>query len=509
MQSIYTDFPNEEEYIKFLWNFTNPTPEYTRMSGYDSFNKFEWVAVHVEDWKFMWYSSKHYYKNLPKTKWIPIINYTLYPLTLDNPMPVHTKYTLTNVAIDESAEIEPISAETYTTQQIKLYKTTEGNLLLTWLADGDRYYDKEGNEFSWDLASFGAPTSKVRSDNAIFKKIFNASTEAVKKASETNIIDNIGGFDVHFNKKDFSLAIDVKGEMVSVDADALAKIKKEMNAFEKIKTALTKSANTYRTGDRILLYWPTGTWKTYDFLASAIEMQKTGAIDEFSITTITDGFEDIDFLAHIVPTEKGITYVENKIVTLLREASNGKKVAILLDELNRGSKSFLNLILKLLDAVDGKTYTLNNFVKNEHIIIPIENVMFFGTMNLGWKYVGTNALDEALLDRFNIIQYKGYDLNVEKDIIKYFGTHASNVIKLIADVRSLSSSGELRAPISTRGVKMWAESFINSPKSTDDVLGSFKYTLMYRLVSVDDMGNPNQTEIAMLMKKFKDYGFLV
>lgn len=41
MQFIYTDFPNEEEYIKFLWNFTNPTPEYKRMSGYDSFNELE------------------------------------------------------------------------------------------------------------------------------------------------------------------------------------------------------------------------------------------------------------------------------------------------------------------------------------------------------------------------------------------------------------------------------------------------------------------------------------
>ena len=60
-----------------------------------------------------------------------------------------------------------------------------------------------------------------------------------------------------------------------------------------------------------------------------------GKIDAYDITTITEGFEDIDFLAHIVPTAKGITYVENKIVTLLREAANGKKVAILLDELNR------------------------------------------------------------------------------------------------------------------------------------------------------------------------------
>lgn len=501
---IYTDFPNEEEYKKFLWKFKD-APDYNHMQKYNSFNLQwkEWVAVFVDDWKFRWYSSKYYYKNESSVAAVPIVDYKLYQLPNNHMNP-------DTIIVDE-ATTEPFEelVQSSITKNPTVYKTTEGNYLVTWLSSGEQYFDSTWKQFSWDLSSFGAPTSKARSDSAIYKKIIGFSTEASKKASETNIIDNIGGFDVHFNKKDFSLAIDVKGDMVSVDADALAKVKKQMNAFEKIKTALTKSANSYRTGDRILLYWPTGTGKTYDFLASAIEMQKSGAIDEFSITTITDGFEDIDFLAHIVPTDKWITYVENKIVTLLREAANGKKVAILLDELNRGSKSFLNLILKLLDAVDGKTYTLNNFVKNEHIVIPIENVMFFGTMNLGGKYVGTNALDEALLDRFNIIQYKGYDLKVEKDICAYFGTYAPNVIKLIADVRSLSASGELRAPISTRGVKMWAESFINSPKSADDVLGSFKHTLMYRLVSVDDMGNPNQTEIAMLMKKFKDYGFLV
>ena len=493
---IYTDFPNEYEYKNFLWKLIG-VPDYSKMSRYDSFKRQwkEWVAVYVEDWMFIWYSSKYYYKQSLAHKWIPIVDFKLY--TLPNKQ-MHPD----TIFIDEAVE------DTKPAYKLSVYKTTEGNYLVTH-PDGNKYFDKEGNQFSWTLDNFGATVSKVRSDNAMYQKIIWVTEEVIKKASETNIIDNIGGFDVHFNKKDFSLAIDVKGEMVSVDADALAKVKKQMSAFEKIKTDLTKSANTYRTGDRILLYGPTGTWKTYDFLASAIEMEKTWAIDEFSITTITDGFEDIDFLAHIVPTEKGITYVENKIVTLLREASNGKKVAILLDELNRGSKSFLNLILKLLDAVDGKTYTLNNFVKNENIVIPIENVMFFGTMNLGGKYVGTNALDEALLDRFNIIQYKGYDLKVEKDICKYFGSYAPNVINLIADVRSLSASGELRAPISTRWVKMWAESFINSPKSSNDVLGSFKYTLMYRLVSVDDMGNPNQTEIAMLMKKFKDYGFLV
>jgi hypothetical protein len=218
--------------------------------------------------------------------------------------------------------------------------------------------------------------------------------------------------------------------------------------------------------------------------------------------------EDMDFLAHILPTWKGIEYKENKVVTLLREASNGKKVAILLDELNRGSKSFLNLILKLLDPVDGKTYTLNNFIKNESIVIPIENVLFFAAMNLGGKYTGTNALDEALLDRFNVVQYKGYNLWIEKDISKSFAPFASQAIDLTKQIRQLHKDGEIRVPISTRWVKMWAESFLTTWKTKEELFETFKNTILYRLISVDDSGNPNTEEIAIIMKKFKDLGII-
>ncbi len=55
---------------------------------------------------------------------------------------------------------------------------------------------------------------------------------------------------------------------------------------------------------------------------------------------------------------------------------------------------------------------------------------------------------------------------------------------------------------------MWAESFLNSTKSKADVLTSFQYVLINRLISVDDFGNPNQEEIAIIMKKFKDLGLM-
>lgn len=235
-------------------------------------------------------------------------------------------------------------------------------------------------------------------------------------------------------------------------------------------------------------------------------MLSTGEIDKTYICTITEGFEDLDFLAHIVPTPTGISYSENEIVTLLREASTGTRVAILLDELNRGSKSFLNLILKLLDAVDGEYYILNNFVKNEIIKIPIKNVLFIATMNLGGKYVGTNALDEALLDRFNIVLEKGYNTQVEKEIIKNFGKFADNVTEIVENIRSAHKDREIRAPISTRGIKMWAEAFINTPQTEQDLFYTFERAILNRLVKVDDYGNTLSSEVAVVVTFFSDVG---
>ena len=168
----------------------------------------------------------------------------------------------------------------------------------------------------------------------------------------------------------------------------------------------------------------------------------------------------------------------------------------------------MNLVLKLLDAVDGSTYQLNNFVKNELITIPIQNVMFFATMNLGGKYVGINVLDEALFDRFNIVQYKGYNLAVEDKMLDGFLGFKSQASKIVAYIREIHKDGEVRAPISTRGVKMWTEAFLNSGKTKEDVMGTFQTVLMHRLVSVDDFGNPNEEEIAIIVNKFRELGLI-
>ena len=397
--------------------------------------------------------------------------------------------------------------EITTTDGVKIYKTTEDNIIVQ---QGNKFMflDNAWDKFTSTPDSHGAPSAALRKDSALYKKIINSIWVVAKKQSELSKVNSLKWFDVLMNKETFEIFIDINNELIPIDASGIDRMKKEFEKFEKVKTSLVPVMGSYKLSDRVMLYWPTGTWKTYDFLSHTLAMKAAGTLDEIDIVTITDGMEDMDFLAHILPTWKGIEYKENKVVTLLREASNGKKVAILLDELNRGSKSFLNLILKLLDPVDGKTYTLNNFIKNESIVIPIENVLFFAAMNLGGKYTGTNALDEALLDRFNVVQYKGYNLSVEKDISKSFAPFASQAIDLTKQIRQLHKDGEIRVPISTRWVKMWAESFLTTWKTKEELFETFKNTILYRLISVDDSGNPNTEEIAIIMKKFKDLGII-
>jgi hypothetical protein len=50
---------------------------------------------------------------------------------------------------------------------------------------------------------------------------------------------------------------------------------------------------------------------------------------------------------------------------------------------------------------------------------------------------------------------------------------------------------------------MWAEAFINSPKSKNDIMNTFARTILNRLTSVDDFGNPNKEEEAVILNIFK------
>lgn len=397
-----------------------------------------------------------------------------------------------------------------------IYKTENGNF---WtIKDDSVIWFKE----NWDILKIeplknfdpdwlAKNCKRVRADASIYKRLSSLEVTEIETPKNLTPISSIKDFPVFLDESDFSFVVQIEWKFINIwDKEAVDKLKVNFSSLEKLKLEVeTIPDDTYSLGERVMLYWPTGTGKTYDFLTVANDLLKKKEISDYDIVTVTDWFEDIDFLAHIVPQESGgIKYAEKKVVDLLRRASKGEKVAILIDEVNRGSKSFLNFLLKMLDAVNGTTYVIDNFIADEKIIIPIENILFFGTMNLWGKYVWTSTLDEALFDRYNVVKYKGYNLDVEKEMIKNFWDYKREVTQIVKYVRSAHKDGDIRAPISTRGIKIWAEAYINTDKSKPALAHSFRRTLLYRILNVDDFWNPNQEEEAIVLKKFKDLGIL-
>lgn len=303
------------------------------------------------------------------------------------------------------------------------------------------------------------------------------------------VLDKIGTFELVLDNETSTYSIVGKGW----------EVKKEMEGKPK-----------YPVGSRVLLFGPTGTGKTHRFHATANKLKDEGKIDIIEKLTVTEGFEDTDFLAYIVPTEGGgIHYQERSIINSIRQASKGKKVALCIDELNRGSRSFMNFMLTFLDSVDEGNYVLNNTIADEKIVVPQDNLLIFATINLWGKYTWTNSMDEALKDRFQFVEFVTYNFEAEGAMInEAFWEFSGDVKKVIGLIRGLASSGEITSSISTRWVKNWSLHFMNSMREKEDVFKTFQDVLMYRLASVDGMGVPNESEILPISGKFRDCGLI-
>lgn len=385
---------------------------------------------------------------------------------------------------------------------MKVFSTTNDNYVVD-TGDEKFYFDKLGNPYKGDPEKLGELSTPLRSTGSICKSLVAAVENIQNKRKGYALVDNIYGINVLLKIEDLSLNMEIEDEIIPYSKEQIEGLRQTTKELEFGK--ISTKADEYKLGDRVLMYGPTGTGKTFKFLQVAKDLIDKWELDDYYVCTISEGFEDTDFLARVVPAEGGgVMYIETQIVQLLRDASEGKRVAILFDELNRGAKSFMNLILKLLDAVDGEHYVLHNFFKDEFIKIPIENILFVAAMNLGGKYTGTNSLDEALLDRFNYVLEKSYDPVVENEYIKNFAPFEKEVTEIVANIRTEYQNGSLRAPVSTRGISYWAKNFINTGKTSQELFKTFEQSLMNRIVSVDDFGLANEQEKAQVAQIFID-----
>lgn len=308
------------------------------------------------------------------------------------------------------------------------------------------------------------------------------------------------------DKETLKVMYDVNWERGFIDKPNMDKIKNELKKANRFylstKQHIAQQDVWYKLWDRVIMYWPTWSGKTHNAYAWIMQNKIP-----FVSINVTDWFEDIDFLTYIIPTDNGIRYKEKDVVGLLRLASQWEKVAILIDEINRWSKSFLNLVLKLLDPVTG-SYELDNFVNDEKIIIPRDNIIFFCTANFWSSYVGTEQMDEALFDRFSVVNYVDYNQDLENTIIDNFWEHKEEVKEIIKLIRDMNKDNTVKRPMSTRTIKTRAEAYMNTSKTKEDVFKSFESTVLYRLVSPDAYGLVSEYQLQPIVSLMIKKGFV-
>lgn len=345
-----------------------------------------------------------------------------------------------------------------------------------------------------------APAKKKRTpkQDQLFKE-----EESTVNTSEFLSVSKHGPVEFLMDKKTFDLMYNINGATGPVSKPDIEKIKQQMKKANKLYVdvkSLQVAQTDYTLWDRVLFYGPTWSGKTHDSIVWA----RSNPEIAFHSINVTDWFEDIDFLTYIIPTANWIMHKEKDVVTFLRACAEGKiKWCLLIDEINRGSKSFMNLVLKLIDPVSGN-YELDNFVQNEKIIIPRDNIIFFCTANFWTSYTGTEQMDEALFDRFTQVIYKEYDQDLEDKIMDNFWEYKADVKKVIAGLREMTQDNTIKRPVSTRTIKTWAENYMNSSQSKIDVLKTFESSVLYRLVSPDAYGMVDKDQtlpvISLLVK---------
>ena len=213
--------------------------------------------------------------------------------------------------------------------------------------------------------------------------------------------------------------------------------------------------------------------------------------------------EDIDFLGKFIPdSKKNLKFHESQFVQYIKKAEHSK-IAIILDEFNRVHPKALNILISILDEKDGMV-RLNNFINNEIIEVPAENLLFFFTANFGGSYTGTHAIDSAIMNRVEISMFVDYQDDVEENIIKFLPEDKFKVVwELRGFLRNMYKENNIE-PFSTRDLKNMARliSYVSNVKNVEEVFNAIS-PIIYKLTKYDILGYPDDETINQI-KDFLD-----
>ena len=246
----------------------------------------------------------------------------------------------------------------------------------------------------------------------------------------------------------------------------------------------------------ILLYGPTGSGKTHTVL-EAIKEEK---LPLYQIN-ITNGLEDIDLLQKLIPDPETGKWqrIEGELVKAFKHARE-EKIAILLEEVSRSSKSLRNLLIKAMDKKDN-SYTLHDFTSGKYITVPAENLVWIATANLGASYGDTSELDPALMRRFSLTVFVDYDIQKELSILKEIVDEdtAKKMVDFAKKVRENYLAGRLPYPLDTGTLVEWAEMTVE----TEDPIEAAEMVFLYRIVERDSFGYPEKGQLEVIKEELE------
>jgi hypothetical protein len=222
-------------------------------------------------------------------------------------------------------------------------------------------------------------------------------------------------------------------------------------------------AHSMRRRKPVMVLGPAGTGKSHGFR----EMGQSELFDSWHEFPISPGMDALSFLGG--PTVKSVIrpgapadrlylHQDSVLIQAMREAANGKKVALHLAELgNVTNREVLNIIKTILDP-DGHDYLIPTGLAHERadgsattevLRVPVENISVWASTNVGSDYnargVGNDA-DQAVFNRFHrvyiqptveqtiaIMEKEAARMGYDKIITKMMGSWVKNMDKMATD----------------------------------------------------------------------------
>jgi nitric oxide reductase NorQ protein len=139
-----------------------------------------------------------------------------------------------------------------------------------------------------------------------------------------------------------------------------------------------------------------------------------------------------------------VKFMPSEFTTAIKEGN----AVVVLDELNRATPEMANALFPILDD-EARTVVFGEEIQ----VGP--NVIIVATINVGFQFVGTFSIDQALLNRMDItLRVAPLPKNVEREIlVRRTGIDsdkASTIVEVCNRLRTLTNDGKIVVDASTR-----------------------------------------------------------